>query len=144
MYIPEIPQNSLTDEITQIVELSKKLENEYDFEFDPPLSEVKIILWEQENNIAIPDQIKDWLRFSGYASLCSELVIIRGVGGFTAHGEFVPDDMVIIGSFIDASIAIGFSKTTGVILREDDGEITKYPTFADFLHNPIIRMLKKS
>lgn len=46
MYIPEIPQNSLTDEITQIVELSKKLENEYDFEFDPPLSEVKIILWE--------------------------------------------------------------------------------------------------
>ena len=53
MYIPEIPQNSLTDEITQIVELSKKLENEYDFEFDPPLSEEKIILWEKENNIAI-------------------------------------------------------------------------------------------
>ena len=144
MFIPEIPQNSLTDEITQIVELSKKLEHDYDFEFDPPLSEEKITLWEKENDIAIPDQIKDWLRFSGYTSLCSELVIIRGVGGFTVQGEFVPEDMVIIGSFIDPSISIGFSKTTGAILREDHGEITEHPSFADFLHNPIIRMLKKS
>ena len=144
MFIPEIPKNKLTDEITQIVELSKKLEQGYNFEFAPPLSEEKITFWEKENDIAIPDQIKDWLRFSGYTSLCNELVIIREVGGFRTQGEFVPDDMVIIGSFIDASIAIGFSKTTGMILREDHGEITEYPTFADFLQNSIIRSLKKS
>ena len=37
MYIPEIPNNSLTDEITQIVELNKKLEDEgYYFDYDPP------------------------------------------------------------------------------------------------------------
>ena len=37
MFIPEIPNNSLKDEITQIVELSEKLENDYDFEYSPPI-----------------------------------------------------------------------------------------------------------
>ncbi len=144
MFIPEIPKNKLTDEITQIVELSKKLEQDYNFEFAPPLSEEKITFWEKENDITIPDQIKDWLRFSGYTSLCNELVIIRGIDGFRAQSEYIHDDMVIIGSFIDASIAIGFSKTTGIILREDHGEIKEYSTFADFLQNTVIRSLKKS
>ena len=39
MYIPEIPNNSLTEEIKEIVELSKKLEKEYDFEYNPPATE---------------------------------------------------------------------------------------------------------
>ena len=42
MFIPEIPNNSLTEEITQIVELSKKLEDEgFKQEDIPKLREAK-------------------------------------------------------------------------------------------------------
>ena len=144
MFIPVIPDNSLTKEISEIVQLSQKLENEYNFEFAPPLAEEKITSWEIEHSIKIPESIKEWLRFSGYSSICHELVIIRGVDGFVTDCRFVPDDMVIIGSLIDASISIGFSKETGSILREDHGEITEIPSFTDFLRDPVIRKLKKS
>lgn len=144
MFIPEIPNNSLTKEITEIVQLSKKLGNDYDFEYDPPLPEKEIIAWENDHNIKIPESIKDWLRFSGYSAICSELAIIRDVKGFVIGCEFVPEDMVIIGEVIGDGQFIGFSKKTGEIIREDHGEITTFKSFEQFLRNPIIRMLKKS
>ena len=144
MFVPEIPNNSLKDEITQIVELSKKLENDYDFEYSPPLSEEELSSWEKEHNIIIPGSIKDWLSFSGYSNICNELAIIRGVKGFDIDCELVPDEMVMIGEVIGDGQFIGFSKETGKIMWEDHGEITELPSFADFLNDMVIRMLKKS
>ena len=144
MFIPEIPHNSLTDEITQIVELSKKLENDYDFEYDPPISEEVLSSWEKEHSITIPESIKDWLRFSGYSNICNELAIIKGVKAFKIDCELVPDEMVIIGEVIGDGQFIGFSKENGEIMWEDHGEVTRLKSFDIFLKDTVIRMLKRS
>ena len=145
MYIPEIPNNSLTEEITQIVELSKELEDEgYYFDFDPPATEEELSSWEKENNIKIPESIKDWLRFSSYSNIRSELAVINGVEDFKINCELVPDEMVIIGEVIGDGEFIGFSKENGEIMWEDHGEVTKLESFDIFLKDTVIRMLKKS
>ena len=145
MYIPEIPNNSLTEEITQIVELSKKLEDEgYYFDYDPPATEEELSSWEKENNIKIPESLKDWLSFSRYSNICSELAIIKGVNAFKINCELVPDEMVIIGEVIGDGEFIGFSKETGEIMWEDHGEVTKLESFDIFLKDTLIRMLKDS
>ena len=145
MFIPEIPNNSLTEEITQIVELSKELEDEgYYFKYYPPATEEELTSWENEHNIKIPESLKDWLRFSDYADICSELAIIKGVKAFKIDCELVPDEMVIIGEVIGDGQFIGFSKETGEIMWEDHGEVTKLKSFDIFLKDTVIRMLKDS
>ncbi len=134
MFIPEIPNNSLTEEITQIVELSKELEDEgYYFDYDPPATDAEISSWEKEHNIKIPESIKDWLRFSSYSDIRSELAIINGLEDFKTDCELVPDEMVIIGEVIGDGQFIGFSKETGKILWEDHGKVDEYDSFKDLL-----------
>ena len=145
MYIPEIPNNILKEEITQIVELSKKLEDEgYYFDYDPPATEEELSSWEKENNIKIPESLKDWLRFSSYSNIRSELAIINGVEDFKIDCELVPDEMVIIGEVIGDGQFIGFSKENGEIMWEDHDEVTKLESFDIFLKDTLIRMLKDS
>ena len=133
MFIPEIPNNSLTEEITQIVELSKALEEHNYFDYDPPATDAEISLWEKEHNIKIPESIKDWLRFSSYSDIRSELAIINGLEDFKTDCELVPDEMVIIGEVIGDGQFIGFSKETGKILWEDHGKVDEYDSFKDLL-----------
>ena len=64
MVVPNIPNNSLTEEIKEIVSLCQQLEDRYDSYFNPPASEEEIIAWENEHGITIPETYKDWLRFS--------------------------------------------------------------------------------
>ena len=145
MYIPEIPQNSLTEEITQIVELSKKLEDEgYYFEFLQPEDEEKIISWEKENSIIIPESVKDWLRFTRGAIIADDIARIGGINGFESGCDYVPDEMVIIGQIIGDGQLIGFSKETGKIMWETHADIIKFDSFASFLNEVVIRMLEKS
>ena len=145
MYIPEIPQNSLTEEITQIVELSKKLEDEgYYFEFLQPEDEEKIISWEKENSIIIPESVKDWLRFTRGAIIADDIARIGGINGFESGCDYVPDEMVIIGQIIGDGQLIVFSKETGKIMWETHADIIKFDSFASFLNEVVIRMLEKS
>ena len=140
MYIPEIPNNSLTEEITQIVELSKLFDDEYDFEYSPPSTEDEMNEWEDKHNIMIPESIKDWLRFSSFSNIRSESAIIRNVSEFKIGCEVVPDDMIIIGEVIGDGEFIGFSSKTGKILWEDHGKIKEYNSFKDIL-NRIINII---
>lgn len=140
MYIPEIPNNSLTEEITQIVELSKLFDDEYDFEYSPPSTEDEMNEWEDKHNIMIPESIKDWLRFSSFSNIKSESAIIRNVSEFKIGCEVVPDDMIIIGEVIGDGEFIGFSSKTGKILWEDHGKIKEYNSFKDIL-NRIINII---
>ena len=145
MYIPEIPQNSLTEEITQIAELSKKLEDEgYYFEFLQPEDEEKIISWEKENSIIIPESVKDWLRFTRGAIIADDIARIGGINGFESGSDYVPDEMVIIGQIIGDGQLIVFSKETGKIMWETHADIIKFNSFASFLNEVVIRMLEKS
>lgn len=140
MFIPEIPNNSLTDEITQIVELSKKLESDYNFEYNPPATEEELSSWEKEHNIKIPESIKDWLRFSCYSHIRNELAVIRNVNDFEVNCEIVPEDIVIIGEVIGDGEFIGFSKKNGTILWEDHGNLECYNTFKELLKEIIDMM----
>ena len=144
MYIPEIPNNSLTEEIKEIVELSKKLEKEYDFEYAPPATEEEIISWENEHKIKIPESLKDWLRFSGYTNICSELAVIRDLTSFEVNCKFLPEDLVIIGEVIGDGEFLCFSKNSQKIIRENHGEITEFQSFKIILKDTVIRILKKS
>lgn len=144
MYIPEIPNNSLTDEIKEIVRLSQQLEDDYDFEYDPPITEEELTSWENKHKIIIPESVKDWLRFSGYSNICSELVIIKGVNSFEVECELISSDLVIIGEVIGDGEFLCFSKKTGEIIRENHGEITNFKSLKNFLKNTVIRMMKKS
>ena len=136
MYIPEIPQNSLTEEITQIAELSKKLEDEgYYFEFLQPEDEEKIISWEKENSIIIPESVKDWLRFTRGAIIADDIARIGGINGLESGCDYVPDEMVIIGQIIGDGQLIVFSKETGKIMWETHADIIKFNSFASFLRS---------
>lgn len=143
MWIPEIPNNSLTEEITEIVQLSQRLENDYDFIYDPPATEAEITLWEIEHQIKIPESIKEWLRFSGYSNICNELSVIKGVKSYEVDCELVPDDLVIIGEVIGTGEFLCFSKRTGEIVRYDFEETRRYKDFKDFLNETLIRSLRK-
>jgi len=136
MYIPEIPQNSLTEEITQIAERSKKLEDEgYYFELLQPEDEEKIISWEKENSIIIPESVKEWLRFTRGAIIADDIARIGGINGFESGCDYVPDEMVIIGQIIGDGQLIVFSKETGKIMWETHADIIKFNSFASFLRS---------
>ena len=144
MYIPEIPNNSLTEEIKEIVELSKKLEKEYDFEYAPPATEEEISAWESEHGITIPETYKDWLRFSNGSAIRSELAVFWGIKMIGSCDQFLPNDLVSIGELIGDGEFLCFSKKSQKIVRENHGEITEFQSFKIILKDTVIRILKKS
>lgn len=143
MRIPEIPNNSLTEEIKEIVRLCQELGHD-NFNFYPPETEEAIEEWEQKNGILIPESYKDWLRFSGYSEIMNELAHFYGVGDMIANYEYLPDDLVYIGDLIGDGEMLCFSKTTGKIISYDHGVPSDEGDFKDFLNGTVIRMLRKS
>ena len=144
MYIPEIPNNSLTEEIKEIVELSKKLEKEYDFEYAPPATEEEISAWESEHGITIPETYKDWLRFSNGSVIKNQLAVFWGIKMIGSCDQFLPNDLVSIGELIGDGEFLCFSKKSQKIVRENHGEITEFQSFKIILKDTVIRILKKS
>ena len=142
MVIPEIPQNSLTQEIKEIVRLSKKLCDEHDFRFPPPATEAEILVQEQEINAKIPESYKDWLRFSNGVQLNGLLVKFLGVKTIGKGRQNISDEYIVIASVIGDGEFLCFSKETGDIAWEDHGKIKKYGTFDLFLRRFIIPSLK--
>lgn len=144
MKIPEIPNNSLTEEIKEIVRLCQELDNKYFSEFSPPETEEAMTEWEKKNGISIPESYKDWLRFSGSCEITNDLAHFYGTGGMIADYEYLPDDLVYIGDLIGDGEMLCFSKTTGKIIRYDHGVPKDRGDFKDFLNRTIIRMLRES
>lgn len=142
MFIPSIPENSLTQEIKEVVRLSEKLCEEHDFCFPPPATEAEIALQEQEINAKIPDSYKDWLRFSNGVQLNGLLVKFLGVKALGKGTQFVSGEYVVIARVIGDGEFLCFSKETGDIVWEDHGNIKKYGTFNSFLRRFIIPSLR--
>ena len=140
MYIPKIPNNSLTKEITEIIRLSHELENDYSFEYTLPISEEEITTWETEHNIVIPNSVKDWLRFSNGSKIRNSLMDIYSLSKFDLNRKGMPEDLIIIGDVIGDGEFIAFSKTTGKIIWVDHGTFDEYSDLKVVLEE-IIRML---
>lgn len=135
MKVPEIPNNSLTKEIKELVNLCQQLEPDYgenQMYFAPPTTEKEIAAWEHQHGFTIPETYKDWLRFSNGSRICGVTAdfysVERLVVGINIEGV-VNNDLVIIGNMIGNGTFICFSRKTNKICREDHGEITELENF---------------
>ena len=133
----------LEKEITTIVELCSTLKEQYDSKFFNPVDEDVIKQWEEENGIIIPEMYKEWLQFSNGAVIRGSLAHFYGVEGFEVNNAYYPKECVIIGDLIGDGERLGFSKTTGKILRINHSQVREYDNFALFLNRMIIRMLRE-
>jgi len=68
------PNNSLKNEIEELVTLCKQLEDENTFLFNDGIEEETISDWEKNNGIKLPETYKDWLRFSNGAIIGGESI----------------------------------------------------------------------
>lgn len=142
MFIPQIPNNSLTEEITEIVELCKKSEPEYgenSFIFYKPLNEEEISKWEKDNNIVLPIPLKEWLEFSNGYDIISERLL--NLNSFIINHHEIDNDLVIIGTTHGESLC--FSKANHSIVRFNYTETRRYTDFNAFINETLIRSLKK-
>ena len=142
MNIPNIPNNSLTREITELVGICEELHEEYTFMFCEPVSEEALAAWENENGIKLPESYKDWLRFSNGAVIHDNLAHFYSLNALEVKNELF-DDLVVIGELIGDGERLCFSKSTGKFVRNNHGEEREYEDFKSFLTRMVIRMLKR-
>lgn len=140
MFIPEIPDNSITDRIKTIIELGEEMVDRYGdkaLELEYPILDDEIEVWEKEHDIVIPDSYKEWLHFSKKST-------IRGIiATFYEPKEFVidndkkafdvPDDCVVIGELGGWGVSVCFYKENGEIMYVDHGEECRHLDFGDIL-----------
>lgn len=144
MYIPEIPNNSLTKEITKVVELCHKLEPEYlnvTAKFNEPISEEELAKWENDNGIMIPESCKDWLRFSNGSDILNGLMVSYRLSDFIIECDDMSKNLVVIGNVIYGGKFICFSKETKKIILEDHGNLEEYSCLNDIIKQ-IIEMMQ--
>ena len=142
MYIPKIPDNSLKEEITRIIELCVKNNERFGCEtssFCAKESEDAIRLMEQELGANIPESYKDWLRFSHKCNIAHNLAWFWGTADL--HSMYISEDYVFIGTLIGDGEMICFSKTTGKFIEYYEGEVHEVESFKDILKR-LIRMLE--
>ncbi len=133
MFVPEIPNNGLKKEITEIIQLSKLLEKEYTFKYSFPATKEEIKIWEEQYNITIPESLKNWLLFSNGSDIRQGLMITYSLSGFIINCDNISEDIVIVGEVIGDGEYIGFSKKAGKILWIDHGKIKEFEKFNSIL-----------
>lgn len=137
MYIPNVPNNSLTKEINEIIQLTKQLQETRKFVFNEPCSDKEISDWEKKHNIMIPNTFADWLRFSNGSILRGNVAELYGLNRIEFNVSGFDEDCVIIGSLIGDGFVICFSKDNGKIFTDDHGEITEYDSLNEILEEVI-------
>lgn len=132
---------SIKEEIEEILAIREELKDEdVEFEFNEPASESEIQEWEEKNKIMIPEQYKEWLRFSNGSRIEGHFVVFFGLENFIVNRESFDEPLVIIGSLIGDGEVLAFSLNDGQIIRMHDGRIKKYKSFQEILRH-FIRIL---
>lgn len=133
MYIPKIPNNSLTENLNKLVRLTQQLNDEYSFYYSPPLNETEISEIEHINNISLPSSYKEWLMFSNKATICGAVAEFYDIKNAINSPNYVHGDTVIIGCINGDGEIVCFSKSNGTIFTNDHGEIYEVDSFDDIL-----------
>ncbi|MCR4887718.1 MAG: SMI1/KNR4 family protein [Ruminococcus sp.] len=142
MYIPEIPNNSLTNEINQITRLAVLLEGNIRFEFNKPATESEIEDLENYFNITLPQSYKDWLSFSNGSIIDGDYVVLFSISEIKKlQIKSFPNDYIIIGTVIGDGEVLCISKTTQKFIRCFEGEERVYDSLNDFFKRPLKSML---
>ena len=137
MFIPQIPDNSLTDKIKEIADLAGQLKDIRRFVFNEPASNDDIIKWEKANNISIPESYADWLRFSNGSVIRGTIAEFYGLNEIEINADGFLEDYVIIGELVGDGVLICFSKESETIFTDDHGAITEYDEFGEILEEVI-------
>ncbi len=137
-----LENNILKEEIKKILKLrdEAEAENNYSYSFAPPIDEEKMTSWEKETGITIPESYKEWLRFSGESTINGTTASFFSPEKF--HSDYVPDDLVVIGSVIGDGEDVCFSKETGHFIRFFEGKRRRECEDFKGVLNDIIELLE--
>ena len=142
MFIPEIPNNSLTNEINHITGLAIALEEIVLFKFCKPASESEIEELENHFNTILPQSYKDWLSFSNGSVIYDNLVVFFSTSQVKElQINSFPNHYIVIGKVIGDGEVLCISKTNQKFIRCFEGEERFYDSLNDFFRRPLKRML---
>ncbi len=120
------------EEIKEILAIRDELSEE-EFVFYVPASDTEIVAWEEKYKITIPEQYKEWLKFSNGAKLEGEFVRFFALNQFIINETDYEEPIVIIGNMIGDGEILAFSIQSGEILKILDGNIRRFENFKQYL-----------
>lgn len=141
MFISKIPNNTLTNEIKELICLCEaKGKNLSGTFFKEAASIDTINRWEEENQISIPHSYREWLEFSEYCQIEQDLAELYPPEMFEILKEY-ESNYIQIGNLIGDGEILCFNKNDGLFYRILDGQISSpINSFLDILKE-INRML---
>ncbi len=142
MFIPEIPNNSLKNEINEIVDIAVKLEDIKKSVFNPPAADNEIAALEKLINYSLPVEYKDFLRFSNGMIMNNHSAdfweIDRIINYYLLDkAEWFPTDYIVIAEIVGDGEILCISSVSGKFVRYFDGEETFYDSFKEALKSII-------
>ena len=137
----------LNRQIQELLHLVEELTSERKFEFYPPVSETELQKLEQHLHVSLPEDYKNFLRFSNGAKLNHFTVDLFSVSEIislsdTEKADWFPADYIMLADIIGDGEVLCFSAKTGKFIRYFDGEEEIFETFTDFLEN-MIQFIKR-
>ncbi len=133
--------------IEELLHLAENLKDEREFEFHPPASETEIQELEQHLQVSLPEDYKNFLKFSNGAGLNHFTVELYPVSEIIRYSnmkkaDWFPEDYIMLADIIGDGEVLCFSGKTGKFIRCFDGEEEIFETFTDFLED-IINFIKE-
>lgn len=147
MFIPEIPNNSLKNEINEIVDIAVKLEDIKRSVFNPPAADSEIAALEKLINYSLPEEYKDFLRFSNGMIMNNYSADFLGIDRIINYylqdkAEWFPTDYIVIANIVGDGEVLCLSSISGRFVRYFDGEETFFDSFKEALKS-IINHIKE-
>lgn len=141
-----LENNSLKNEIEEMVDICNRLEEIEDEEiytaYREPATEEMLTDWEKENDIVLPEEYKDFLRFTDGARIAAYTALFVSVEGIKPNSKLLPPEYVLVGDYGGYGALMCFSKTTGEFITYEQGKIEHYGSFKNLLAD-IIDSLKR-
>lgn len=135
--------DTLKNEFNEMVKLCEERVEEYGERasyFMEPATEEEIVKWEEESNVKIPEDYREWLKLTKTCQICSTIASL--IFPQTKQSDFLPDDYVLIGYVVGDGEVLCFSKSTGKYITYFEGKVNEeYEDFKHFLIE-LIRMIK--
>ena len=145
MFIPEIPNNSITKELKKLTRLCEKKAKDYGVDsswFKPAKFEKDIQKWEKDNNIILPDTYKEWLLFSEESLIRNNVARFYKLDDLKFNELKDEPDLIVIGEIYGDGELICLSKVENVFYIFDHGDLEEKKDFRDIILE-IIRILEE-
>ena len=137
--------NGLREEIETIIGLCKEAVKEYGrssmFMSEPATQQI-LDDWEYEYMATIPNDYKEWLKFTRFSVILFDLAILEMP--YEDKQLINEKNMFIIGRIVGDGELVCMSITTGKVVRVLNGSRKEYASFKEFLNKCIIKMLRNT